>query len=116
MKKFDKTKIKVGDWVKTRDGRDAQILCIDLKNGLYNIVARVKKIDIEEEYVCTYDEDGCYLKGSQLDDDLMLPSIKKEGWILIRHNTCLGIYQSTEELNNKCNNIDGIVLKIEWEE
>jgi catechol 2,3-dioxygenase-like lactoylglutathione lyase family enzyme len=54
MNKEDIEKVKAGHPVQTRDGRKARVICWDLKNDRYSVVAIV--CDNDEESVETYTE------------------------------------------------------------
>lgn len=72
MKQFNLQEVKNGKPVCTRDGREARIICFDVKNEGYPIVAAVKDEDGVEQTV-TYTNDGyCYIDKSESADDLMM--------------------------------------------
>lgn len=54
----------------TRDGRNARVLCFDVKDALRHIIALVDCGDIERDY--TYDNNGRYYERIENEKDLML--------------------------------------------
>lgn len=46
--------------VRTRDGRAARIICTDVRNDVYPIVALISEEEEEEEVVHTYTSTGAY--------------------------------------------------------
>lgn len=81
LKPFDIQKAKEGKPVCTRDGRKARIICFDLKNDEYPIVAAVE--DDSFEVLFSYTTNGEIIDGIESDKDLMMFPEKKEGWINI---------------------------------
>ena len=107
--------------VVTRDGREARIICTDMKNyDDYKIVTLVKKNDGEEVLLC-YGKSG---RASYSPDfDLFFDNIKKEGWVNINFSVDKGkyveeeIYRSEDEaIENSKFGIYIATVKIEWEE
>lgn len=82
LKPFSLEAAKAGKPVCTRDGRKVRIICFDA-NGSRPIVALVTECDGEEipyKYHC----DGSYnCQSIPSDNDLMMLSEKKEGWVNI---------------------------------
>lgn len=118
MKPFNLELAKAGHPVCTRDGRDARIICFDVKYTKHKILALVDYNDAETLY--SYDSDGKCLR-SHSEIDLMMKSTKKEGWINIYKHSChcasRRIYESKEEASKNHSNGDYIdTIKIEWEE
>ena len=115
LKPFDLDAAKAGKPVCTRDGRKARIICFD-RDWDMQIVALVS--DPFGELVKYYWSNGKVDYDEQNDDDLMMLSEKKEGWVNIYAlNTC---YSSKEEAEA---NIDRDyeheyvrTVKISWEE
>ena len=106
--------------MQTRDGRSVRILCYDLLNitGV-TIGALIKTKDSKNESWCTYYDNGQEDLGRASDKDLVMASIKKEGWINIYNTKEAGcIYDTKEEALENTNT--GLKLKatikIEWEE
>lgn len=126
LKPFDLSLVKAGKPVCTRDGRKARIICFDRISGddYYKIVACVTAFDGDFEEVLSYGIDG-YIVDSQnpKDEDLMMLSEKKEGWVNIYKGGKLDadyIYPTkADAVENiyppmKDQYID--TIKIEWEE
>lgn len=67
--------------VKTRDGRDARIICVDRDNkgnDKFPVIALVRGGD--DEFVCSYTLDGRAMIDQESDRDLILVQ-KRKGWI-----------------------------------
>ena len=126
LKSFSLESAKSGNPVYTRDGRNARIICFDRISGDgYKIVACVTSFDGDFEEVLFYDIDG-YVVDSQnpKDEDLMMLSEKKEGWVNVYHDNEGNIYTDEYVFNTEK---DAIVfhphnenrkatVKIEWYE
>lgn len=107
----------------TRSGKSVRILCTDLKNDIYKIVAAVSYT--EGEFARMYTETGFIRKDEyETDDDLMMLPFLKEGWINIYATSLTEdcrvssnkIYPTMKEaLKNKKENWKS-AIKIEWEE
>lgn len=121
MKPFDLESAKAGHPVQTRDGHKARIICFDKKdNGCrYPIVALISEGTTFED-LRIYATNGEYVLGQESQLDLMMKSVKKEGWININHslgNTVEGIFKSEKEAFWKKNpDCYTTTIKIEWEE
>ena len=130
LKPFDIQKAREGKPVCTRDGRKARIIAFDA-NGGRPIVALVTECDDEEEIPYTYHCDGSYnCQSIPLDNDLMMLSEKKEGWVNIyksdngTYYTGAIFYEKNDALVNTAEikittgiPIDCIdTVKINWEE
>ena len=115
LKPFDIKAAKAGKSVYTRDGRKVRIICFDA-NGSRPIVALVTECDGEEipyKYHC----DGSYnCQSIPSDNDLMMLSEKKEGWVNIYDD--MKMYASEERakigISTERNYIT--TAKVEWEE
>lgn len=111
--------------VVTRDGRKARILCCDLKNDPYTVVAAV--MDGNTEVALTYTEQGkAFIGGRDSGSDLFFAPEKHEVWVNVYRRSSEDVggigfgctYSSEEEAK------EGIVpsldcvatIKIEWEE
>lgn len=81
LKPFDIQKAKAGKPVCTRDGRKARIICFDLKNDEYPIVAAVG--NDSSETLFSYTTNGEIADGIESDKDLMMLPEKKEGWVAL---------------------------------
>ena len=79
LKPFDIQKAREGYPVYTRDGHKARIICFDLKNDEYPIVAAVE--NDSSETLFSYTTNGEIADGIESDKDLMMLPEKKEGWV-----------------------------------
>ena len=113
LKEFDLEAAKSGKPVCTRDGRKARIICFDLKNEEYPIVAAIGN-DSSETLLC-YTLNGEIVEGNyKSDKDLMMLPEKKEGCVNVYSNSLGGPYESKEyALKQKMKDcID--TVKISW--
>lgn len=110
--------------VVTRDGRKARILCCDLKNNPYTVVAAIPDGNMEVPLTCT--ELGKAFLGHDSGSDLFFAPEKHEVWVNVYRRSSEDVggigfgctYSSEEEAK------EGIVpsldcvatVKIEWEE
>jgi len=120
MKEFDLEAAKNGAAVCTRDGHEARIICFDAKDKAYPIVALVTVLD--DENVLLFSGSGRYsCFATQHPNDLMMKSVKKEGWINIYKNGSHGWTHTSRDsalksaLNINENKVVDTV-KVEWEE
>lgn len=115
LKEFNLEAAKAGKPVCTRDGRKARIICWD-KKGLVPIVALIEHEN--SEIFLAYYNNGRHTIRERSDNDLMMLTEKKEGWVNVYENDICGIHQTKEEalvnINTGGNYID--TVKIEWEE
>lgn len=112
MKPFDLEAAKAGKPVCTRDGRKARIICFDLNNKNFPIVAIIN-CDSEEN-VYQYDIDGiCDEHDNNL--NLMMFPEKKEGWIII-HKEAIYDKETAEKIARETTANVIRIQKIEWEE
>ena len=117
MKEFNLEAAKNGVAVCTRDGHEARIICFDAKDKAYPIVALVTVLD--DENVLLFSGSGRYsCFATQHPNDLMMKSVKKEGWINIYSDSQCSdiIHPSKCEAKEfaMCEVID--TVRIEWEE
>lgn len=107
----------------TRDGRKARILCCDLKNDTYTVVAAVKDGNIEVPL--TYTKQGKAIQGRDSSSDLFFAPEKHEVWTNVyrRSNEYYdigfgGTYPSEKEAKDSIvPSLDCVAtVKIEWEE
>lgn len=118
LKKFDLEAAKAGKPVCTRDGRKARIICFDLNNKNFPIVAIINCDTEENAY--QYDIDGvCDEHDNNL--NLMMSPEKKEGWINLCKNNhgdtlAIGVFPNREEAVSNCPPSYLSTIKIEWEE
>ena len=119
MKPFDIQKAREGKPVCTRDRRKARIICFDLKNGEYPIVAAVE--NDSSEILFSYTTNGEIADGIEFDKDLMMCPVKRTGYINIYDNNrvCKQIFETEGEAKIAGNSTPGRyikTIKIEWEE
>lgn len=109
--------------VVTRDGRKARILCCDLNNDTYTVVAAVKDGNIEVPL--TYTKQGKAIQGRDSSSDLFFAPEKHEVWTNVyrRSNEDYdigfgGTYSSEKEAKDSIvPSLDCVAtVKIEWEE
>lgn len=112
LKKFDLEAAKAGKPVCTRDGRKARIICFDLNNKNFPIVAIINCDTEENAY--QYDIDGvCDEHDNNL--NLMISPEKKEGWIII-HKEAIYDKETAEKIARETTANVIRIQKIEWEE
>ena len=118
LKPFDLEAAKAGKPVCTRDGRKARIICFDLNNKNFPIVAIINCDTEENAY--QYDIDGvCDEHDNNL--NLMMSPEKKEGWVNFCKNNygdtlAVGVFPNREEAVSNCPPSYLGTIKIEWEE
>jgi hypothetical protein len=93
--------IKVGDVVQTRMGLPTRILCTDVKDPVYTIVAAILRDD-GKEMICSFSSIGEFTCGETDVNDLFFAPVKRTGWVnrFQRDNSIeLGkiVYKSEEE-------------------
>ena len=104
LKEFDLEAAKAGKPVCTRDGRKARIICFDLNNKNFPIVAIINCDTEENAY--QYDIDGvCDEHDNNL--NLMMSPEKKEGWVNLCKNNygdtfAVGVFPNREEAVSNC--------------
>ena len=121
MKPFNLQEAKAGKPVCTRDGRNARIICFDVKSEYFSIVALV---DTEgKEFVGKFDINGRYYYETKEDSpiDLFMKPEKHEGWGWVSHNNIYSIftqiYETKEEaLSHKPDRGEPYLASVEWEE
>ncbi len=112
LKEFDLEAAKAGKPVCTRDGRKARIICFDLNNKNFPIVAIINCDSEENAY--QYDIDGiCDVHVNNL--NLMMSPEKKEGWIII-HKEAIYDKETAEKIARETTANVIRIQKIEWEE
>lgn len=82
LKPFDLEAAKQGKPVCTRDGRKARIICFDMNSFNNHIIVALITEENETESIYSYTSDGKW-KETKTENDLMMLSEKKEGWINI---------------------------------
>lgn len=112
LKEFNLEAAKAGKPVCTRDGRKARIICFDLNNKNFPIVAIINCDTEENAY--QYDIDGvCDEHDNNL--NLMMSPEKKEGWIII-HKEAIYDKETAEKIAKETTADVIRIQKIEWEE
>lgn len=112
LKEFNLEAAKAGKPVCTRDGRKARIICFDLNNKNFPIVAIINCDTEENAY--QYDIDGvCDEHDNNL--NLMISPEKKEGWIII-HKEAIYDKETAEKIAKETTADVIRIQKIEWEE
>lgn len=118
LKPFSIEAAKAGKPVCTRDGRKARIICFDLKNEEYPIVAAIGN-DSSETLLC-YTINGEIVKGNyKSDKDLMMLPEKKEGWVNVYKDGLLGtrVHNTKKEAFDNASPRDYVdTVRISWEE
>ena len=119
MKPFNLEAAKAGAPVCTRDGRAVRFLCFDRENDRYPIVGLIRNLSNSYEDVVCWSTKGHYV-------DLLMASIKREGWIRVyKHKvsnlnrTGCSIYtnhQEALEVPPGCDWEVVDVIPINWEE
>lgn len=115
MKPFDIELAKKGHPVCTRDGRKVRILCFDRKGSYYHIVALVEDIS-EKEEVVVYPDTGRYDDSRKSEDDLMLYTEMRTGYINVYNERVVGpvIYKTEEEARKFAEPSVKETIKIEY--
>lgn len=113
LKEFDLEAAKAGKPVCTRDGRKARIICFDLNNKNFPIVALIE-CENGEEMISSCDKDGKARIYEAQADLMMLPE-KKEGWIII-HKEAIYDKETAEKIARETTANVIRIQKIEWEE
>lgn len=122
MKPFNITEhLEHPDWkVVTREGEPVRILCTDLNDINYPVVAVINKWHVDK-----FTADGIFQAGEETKYDLFFATKKREGWVNIykgaNGNSCVGdsrIFESEEdaEIEGKAWKTYIGTTKIEWEE
>ena len=126
MKPFSiKEHLEHPDWkVVTRDGKPVRILCTDLADDNYPVVAIINKWHVDK-----FTADGIFQAGEETKYDLFFVLNKYKGWVNLFENpnpyeTCKPIiaghslYETKDEAEKIGNLSDGYVVtaKIEWEQ
>ena len=113
--------------VVTEDGRNARIICTDVKDDDYPILALVEQPeDSDHEDVYSYTKDGHYFTSDCLltEHNLFFAPEKHEGWLNIfkgnnfYHAENEIVYNSKKEAEIQGKNYMSYIatVKIEWEE
>ena len=109
--------------VVTRDGRNARIICTDMRDLNFPIIALIETRPGGEEMTYLYTKDGRYCNTCPDIFDLFFAPEKHEGWINVYRNndshTYAGAVYDSKEDAEKRKIIDEnyvATIKIEWEE
>ena len=126
MKPFNLEQAKAGAPVCTRGGQPVRIVCYALKGHKnYPILALVES-PVGVESTVSYTLNGHHSLDSETGIDLMMASVKREGWVNLY--TCHSgatatdqctLYQSEKEARSQIIEGNGVyvaTVKIEWEE
>mgnify|MGYP006874100815 CR=1 FL=1 len=125
MKTFDLEKAKAGAHVCTREGFKARIVCFDVDNDKFPVVALIKDSINSNEYPVSLTKEGRFSYGeADSSKDLFMVGEKKEGWINIYEASkerCIGaVYNSKETAMRMKVNDQGVTyittVRVEWEE
>ena len=120
MKPFNiKEHLEHPEWkVVTREGKPVRILCTDLDDNDYPVVAVVGNFHVDK-----FTAEGLFHAGRETKYDLFFASEKHEGWVnvirdMVHNEVYCGnmIYASKEEAERIANNATLATAKIEWEE
>lgn len=121
MKEFNLEQAKAGHPVCTMDGHKARIIAFDMQCST-PIVAIIEKDDKSEE-VATYYSNGEYDTMGRSGIDLMMASVKHEGWVNIyqytagHYSTGQCVYKNEEDAVHSGKGVAAYIatVKIEWE-
>ena len=122
MKPFSiKEYLEHPDWkVVTKEGEPVRILCTDLNDNNYPVVAVINKWHVDK-----FTADGIFQAGEETKYDLFFATKKREGWVNIykgaNGNSCVGdsrIFESEEDAEKEGKAWKTYIgtTKIEWEE
>ena len=105
--------------VVTRDGRNARIICTDMKSTTYPVVALVGNCSSDFEQIFTFSKNGEYAVSESSRSDLFFAPEKHEGWVSIHRGYIngyytTGIFDSEEKAKERGGSI--ATVKVEWED
>lgn len=122
LKPFNIDEARAGKPVYTRDGRKVRIVCFDMENDVYPILALISTNNqrgVPYEIMGNYTKDGKIVKDSAIEHngDLMMVADKKEGYVNI-YKSVNTIFQTEEEAKSHKDDFSNYVktVKIEMEE
>ena len=108
--------------VVTRDGRNARIICTDMKSTTYPVVALIED-GSGYEHLFTFSKNGEYAVNESSRSDLFFAPEKHEGWVnvypdekIIGELCCRYVFHSEEEARRNRGEQAIATAKIEWEE
>ena len=126
MKPFNLEEAKAGAPVCTRDGWPVRIVCYDMKGHKNSPILALVESPVGVESVASYRLNGHYSLDSIMDIDLMMASVKREGWVNLYTYHCgatatdqCTLYKSEKEARSQILKDNGVyvaTVKIEWEE
>ena len=100
LKPFDLNAAKAGKPVYTRDGRKVRIICFDRKDNT-PIVALIECVNHAEILQCVHNDGKCFHYDTS-NNDLMMLTEKKEGWVNVYKRNVEYIWE------NECNVVTGM--------
>ena len=115
MKEFNLEAAKAGAKVMTRDGRAMRIVCFDVHNSDYPLIALEKTIEGKEN-IHIYTTKGEYLVDTMNEEDLFMAPVKKEGWLNIYPTGRTFLYDLENNALRWRSDSCVTTIKIEWEE
>lgn len=126
MKPFNLEQAKAGAPVCTRDGRPVRIVCYDLKGHKNYPILTLVESPVGVESTVSYALNGYHSLDSDTGIDLMMASVKREGWVnlytypggVTATDQCT-LYQSEKKARSQILKGNGVYLatvKIEWED
>ena len=126
MKPFNLEQAKAGAPVCTRNGWPARIVCYDCKGYKnYPILALIES-PVGVESILSYALNGHHSLDSEADKDLMMASVKREGWVNLYTHPCgttvtdqCTLYPSEKKAQSHIRKSNGVYIatvKFEWED
>ena len=126
MRPFNLEQAKAGAPVCTRDGRPVRIVCYDMKGyKSYPILALIENTNGVESPI-NYTLSGHKSLYSDTGIDLLMASVKREGWVNLYTYPCgatatdqCTLYPSEKEARSQIRKVSGVyvaTVKIEWED
>lgn len=119
MQKFNLEKAKAGQKVMTKGGNSVRIVCYDVKNSYFPILALVTNKENKEE-ISSYTKDGTsFSLGYESDLDLVMVPELREAWINIYSSPIpFNRYETRKEAIKNIARGAGYVdtIRIEWTE
>lgn len=126
MKEFDLEYVKehweeaqAGKLLQTRNGKPVRLLCLDAKRTTYHIIGLIQ-YPIDGEAIESWAIDGKYNGDNNHHLDLVIKTIKYEGWINIYQGECKPlsseIFSTEKEARTTINKLYHYIttVKIEW--
>lgn len=126
MKPFNLEQAKAGAPVCTRDGQPVRIVCYDLKGHKNYPILTLVESPVGVESTVSYALNGHHSLDSETGIDLMMASVKREGWVNLYalHSDVTttdqyALYPSEKEARSQVRKGNGVyvtTVKIEWED